>query len=496
MLIREILDDLRKWKKRKHHPLIISGLRQVGKTFTAKEFGREAYESTIYVDLRANKSVHSAFNGNFDVDEMLTAITTYCPHSKIIPGKTLIILDEIQDCPDARSSLKYWDIDKRFDVIATGSFLSVKGFRAPYKRGIPVGYEEHIEMFPLSFREFLINIGLSEEVFGSIETSLETLKPVNTAIHERMRYYFKQYLIVGGMPEAVSEFFSSHDVKEVRRIQKRILTSLQSDFGRYKDNNGNECVNESLKLRAEAALSSLPSQLSKEYKKFQYSIVNIKANSKEKAEGIEYLEDVGLVVRAYNTRELSFPLESAKIENEFKAYTLDTGLLMSLLGPEAPKKVLSDELGAYKGAIIENITASSFIFSGRRLYYYHAPSGSPELDFVYEKGEEVIIVECKSTNTRATSMKHVLANPKKYGTHTAVKYADTNVGKGDGFITYPLYALGFLKDEEESLIIPMMETESTDSAVALKDDRRPNKRPSILTTKPTPISFRERNNAT
>lgn len=454
MLRREIIEDLYAWKRRKHHPLIISGLRQTGKTYIAKEFGKEAYESTIYVDLRANKSVHSAFSGNFDVDEMLMAITTYCPHSRIIEGKTLIILDEIQDCPDARSSLKYWDIDSRFDVIATGSFLSVKGFRAPYRRGIPVGYEEHIEMFPLSFREFLLNSGLSTSVLADIESSLDKGVPVNTAIHERMRYYFKQFLIVGGMPEAVNEFFSSHDIKEVRRVQKRILTSLKSDFGRYKGKDGENEVNERVKLRAEAALDSMPSQLAKEYKKFQYSIVNTKANSIEKAKGIEYLEDVGLVIRAYNTRELSFPLEGAKIENEFKAYFIDTGLLLSLLGPEAAKKILGDELGAYKGAVIENITASSFISSGRRLYYYHAPSGSPELDFVYEKGDDVVIVECKATNTRATSMKFVLANAKKYGTHKAVKYADTNIGKGDGFITYPLYALGFLKKEEESLIIP------------------------------------------
>ncbi len=462
MLKRDILNDLYNWKNRKHHPLIISGLRQVGKTYIAKEFGKEAYESTVYVDLRANRSVHSAFSGNFDVDEMLTAITAYCPHSRIIPGKTLIILDEIQDCPDARSSLKYWDIDGRFDVIATGSFLSVKEFRAPYKRGIPVGYEEHAEMFPLSFKEFLINTGLSNEILCYIQSSLDNVEPINAAVHDRMRYYFKQYLIVGGMPEAVNEFFLSHDITEVRRIQKRILTSIRSDFGRYKDSDGNDAVNESLKMRSEASLDSLPSQLSKEYKKFQYSLVNTKGNSIEKAEGIEYLEDVGLVIRAYNTRELSFPLEGGKINNEFKAYTIDNGLLLSLLGPEAPKKILSNELGAYKGAIIENITAQSFVFAGRRLYYYHAPSGSPELDFVYENGEDVIIVECKSTNTRATSMKFVLANPKKYGTHRAVKYADTNVGKGEGFITYPLYALGFLKKEEEHLIIPFPSSEFPD----------------------------------
>lgn len=453
MLSRDVFNDLIEWKKRPHHPLIISGLRQTGKTFITKEFGKRFYKSILYIDLRENKSVHAAFDGNFDVDEMITAISIYCKHTAIIPGETLIIFDEIQDCPNARSSLKYWDIDGRFDIIATGSFLSVKGFRAPYTRGIPVGYEEHLDMFPLSFREFLVNSGLDENVLDYIQRCIDNTETIDKVIHERIRYYFKQYLIVGGMPEAVNAFFSSHDIALVRRIQRRILSSIRNDFGRYKEDDGSDKINEKLKLIAEAALDSLPSQLSKEYKKFQYSLVSVKAGSIEKAEGIEYLEDVGLVVRAYNTRELSFPLEGAKIASEFKVFFLDTGLLVSFLGPDASKKILDDELGAYKGAIIENITASSFVFSGLKLYYYHAPSGSPELDFVYEDGEDVTIVECKSSNNRATSMKFVLSHPGRFGEHKAVKFADTNIGGGDGFKTYPLYALGFLKREGKSMIV-------------------------------------------
>ncbi len=453
MLTRDIFNDLIEWKNRKHHPLIISGLRQTGKTFIAKEFGKKFYKSILYIDFRENKTIHSAFEGDFDVNKMLTSISACIPHTKIVEGETLLIFDEIQDCPNARSSLKYWDIDGRFDIIATGSFLSVKGFRAPYTRGIPVGYEEHMEMYPLSFREFLINSGLNKDVLDYVQTSIDNSTPIEKTIHERMRYYFKQYLIVGGMPESVNAFFSSHDIALVGRIQKRILTSIKNDFGRYKDNDGGDKINEKLKLRAEAALDSLPSQLSKEYKKFQFSLVNTKGNSIEKAEGIEYLEDVGLVIRSYNTRELTSPLEGAKISSEFKAFVLDTGLLVSLLGIEAPGKILNNEIGAYKGAIIENITASSFVTAGLRLYYYHASSGSPELDFVYEKGEDVTIVECKSSNTRATSMKFVLSHPERFGEHKAVKYADTNIGGGEGFKTYPLYALGFLKKEEKHMIV-------------------------------------------
>lgn len=208
-----------------------------------------------------------------------------------------------------------------------------------------------MEMYPLSFREFLINSGLNKDVLDYIQSSIDNSTPIEKTIHERMRYYFKQYLIGGSMPEAVNAFFSSHDIALVGHIQKRILTSIKNYFGRYKDNDGSDKINEKLKLRAEATLDTLSSQLSKEYKKFQFSLVNTKGNSIEKAEGIKYLEDVGLVIRSYNTRELTFPLECAKIASEFNAFVLDTGLLVSLLGIEASGKIINNEIGAYKGAI-------------------------------------------------------------------------------------------------------------------------------------------------
>lgn len=374
-------------------------------------------------------------------------------NAHFVKGKTLVIFDEIQDCPNARSSLKYWDSDTRYDVIATGSFLSVRGFRAPYERGIPVGYEEHLSMYPLPFREFLINTGIDNSVLSYGENAFEEGKKIEEGVHQSLRSLYLQYLIVGGMPEAVAAFFETHDINLVRRIQKRILKSLGDDFGRYRDRNGDVKVNESLKLRSEACLRSLPSQLAKEYKKFQYSLVEAKGNSPEKAQGVDYLEDVGLVVRAYNTRELSFPLEGMKIENGFKVFSVDMGLLVSLLGDDVPSKILSGDLGSYKGAVAENMVASAFVAALRPLYYYHAPSGSPELDFVFEDGEDITLVECKSTNNRATSMKFVLANPKRFGFHKALKITDANVGGGDGFRTMPLYYLGFLRKKEKSFII-------------------------------------------
>lgn len=457
MLQREIWNEFIAWKGRKHHPLIIKGLRQIGKTFIVKQFGETYYENVIYLDLRANKAVHKAFEGNFDVNQMILSISAIDSTARFIPGKTLLILDEIQDCTNARSSLKYWDIDGRFDVICTGSFLGVKGFRNPYVRGVPVGYEEQISMYPLTFKEFLVNTGMDEKVFEYVAKSLSAKKMIDPAVHDSMRKIYLQFLIVGGMPEVVLKFFETHDLNQVREIQKRILQSIRDDFGRYKDKNGNDAVNEVLKLRAEACLNSLPSQLAKEYKKFQYSLVDVKGHSPEKADGLQYLEDVGLVVRAFNTRELVYPLNAAKISTEFKVFYIDTGLLISQLGEDVPAKILEGDLGSYKGAIAENMVASSFAKNEIDLYYFHSPSGSPELDFLYEENGLVGIIECKSSNNRATSMKFVLANEKRYGKHSAAKIADSNVGGGEGFDTYPIYSLGFMSKKQQKNIVDVID---------------------------------------
>lgn len=461
MLERRITQTLSDWKNRPgHHPLILRGIRQTGKTTSVRDFGEHNYENTVYLDLRKNRTVHAAFDGNFEVNDMVMAITASDPSARFVPGKTLLILDEIQDCPNARSSLKYWDIDGRYDVIAAGSFLGVKGFRRPYTSGVPVGYEEELTMHPLTFEEFIVNIGINSSVTDHVRQSIEEGTMINKTVHESFRRYYLQYLTVGGMPEAVSVFLDTHDLNQVKEVQRRIIASVSDDFGRYIDADGNEKINEVLKLRARSCLESLPAQLSKEYKKFQYSLVNARGNSTEKADGLQYLTDLGLVYKAYNLKEISLPLESNKIANEFKVYMADTGLLVSMMEQGTAAAVLEGNLGAYKGAIAENMVAGAFSAMDLPLYYYHAPSGSPELDFIYSSGSDAVIMECKATNNRATSMKYVLKNPARYGSHPAVKIADTNVGAGEGFRTYPLYSLCWLLNQTENSVVEIPDAEA------------------------------------
>ncbi|MBR3151228.1 MAG: ATP-binding protein [Erysipelotrichaceae bacterium] len=452
MLKRSISADLEKWKNRNHHPLVLSGLRQTGKTFSVQQFGNDNYLNVVYIDLRKSVSLHSAFDGDFDVNKMTSRITANIPNARFLPGQTLLILDEIQDCPNARSSLKYWDLDGRYDVIATGSFLGVKGFRRPYPRGIPVGYEEHLVMYPLTFREFLNNYGMPEDVLNYVQKSISSGTVIDKAIHDRMRELYLEYLIVGGMPEAVNVFFENHDLNAVKEVQCQIIESIKADFGRYIDANGNKKVNEVLKLRAEACLNSLPSQLSKEYKKFQFSLVEGKTHAADKADALQYLVDIGLVIKSYNLSDISLPLEAAKIANEYKAFYADTGLLISQMEQGTAAKVLAGELGAHKGAITENMVAVGFHENGQKLYYYRGSSGSPELDFVTMIKTRETIIECKSTNGRATSMKHVLQHPEKYGKHPAMKIADTNIGEGEGFRTLPIYYCGFIEPNERLIV--------------------------------------------
>ncbi len=464
MLYRNITGDLVAWKNRPHHPLVVGGLRQVGKTFSVRQFGKENYKNTVYVDLRADTALHAAFANAFDVNKMVTAISARIPESAFEPHETLLILDEIQDCPNARSSLKYWDMDGRYDVVCTGSFLGVKGYRQPYVRGIPVGYEEHLAMFPLTFREFLLNYGLDHSVLDYVQGCFDRLEAVEKTVHQSLRELFLEYLIVGGMPEAVTVFLDTHDVNAVRRVQQSILRSIRDDLGRAVNDKGETKVNETLKLRAGACLDSLPAQLSKEYKKFQYSLVDIKARSEDKADALQYLADLGLVLKSHNLLEISAPLEGQKVAKEYKAFFADTGLLISQLDTGAALHVLNGELGAYKGAIAENMVAASLQQNGYDLYYYRGTSGSPELDFVTSFTDDPTIIECKATNQPAKSFKYVLSHPDRFGAHPAIKIADTNVGHGDGFKTYPLYYCGFMARKPVSWVLPKIDVSALANA--------------------------------
>jgi predicted AAA+ superfamily ATPase len=463
MLKRAIWDVLSAWKAQKNHkPLVIRGIRQCGKTFLVKAFAKANYENVIYLDFRHEEKARDIFEGDFKIDFLITQISAYQPSARFIPGKTVLIFDELQDCSKARSSLRYWKEDGRFDVIGTGSYLGLSGYRDEKKRGVPVGSETNVIMHPLNFEEFLWALGLQEDVLGYLQDCFSKRIPLSPAVHEKMLTYFSLYLLVGGMPEAVNTYLESKNVALVRTVQKDLLRGLEDDFGLYYNEEGEQLMDDQLRINARAILDSLPAQLSKEYKRFSLSSVACHGDNSEKRSAIHYLENTGLVKAVCNLSTLSSPLSGEALPNEFKLYYADTGLFMGQLKDEDAFDVLQGRWGQYKGAVYENLVADSFFKQDYPLYYYHRNDGF-ELDFVCSYLHKLTLLEVKAKDGRAKSMRQTLEkNPSFQG----LKLSMMNIGY-DGRITSIPYYLTYLikKDDLSEAFFPSDDLDALKEAV-------------------------------
>ena len=438
MLKRKIEKLLSDWKNSAdHNPLIIKGCRQCGKTFSVQKFARENYEHVVYLNFLENAGLSSIFSGPLDVDHLIMMITAYLGQAAVFEtGKTILILDEIQDCPDARTSLKFFKIDGRFDVIGTGSLLGVRGYGKEPK-SIPVGYETVIDMYPLDFEEFLWANEITEPVIGLLRNCLNEIMPVPEALHRRFRDLLLQYIVVGGMPAAVNLFVESKKMASVLQVQRDILRSYEDDMIKYADKKD--------KGRIAECFRSIPKQLSKENKKFQYSIVKKGANAAQYIGCLQWIEDAGIINRCYNLSLPELPLDGNAIDDVFKVYMTDTGLLISMLEDGTQFDVLQGNLYGYKGAIFENLAADFLAKMGRKLYYYHKDSGL-EIDFVIRWQGKCTLLEVKAGNGNIKSAKTILNHPEKYHVEQCIKLGDYNVGRAEKILTLPFY-MGFLLDE-------------------------------------------------
>ena len=440
MLRRKIEEVLIKWKNTPNHkPLIIKGCRQCGKTFSVNAFAKEHYTHVVYLNFFEHPDFKLAFEGSKQVDSLIMNLTALLPNSNFVPGQTCIILDEIQECSAARTAIKFFKIDGRYDVIATGSLLGVRGYKGNETdyNSIPVGYEQHIEMFPLDFEEFLWANGISPEIIALVTKSLQDRQPVSPAIHQRMRQLMLEYVVVGGMPEVVNRFIATHNMSDVLEEQRSIITGYKEDMVKYAANED--------KVKLRAAFESIPRQLSKENKKFQFSVIKKGARAKEYITGIQWLEDAGIIIRCRNLSITELPLEGNAIEDSFKVYMRDTGLFVSMLEEGTQFDILQGRLYGYKGAIFENLIADIFTKMGRRLYYYRKDSGL-EIDFVIRYHSECVLVEIKASTGNTKSTKTILQHPDKYHVHRAIKLGDYNIGEKGGVLTLPLY-MAFLLNE-------------------------------------------------
>ena len=438
MLKRKIEQKLIDWKNAKEHkPLIIKGCRQCGKTFSVLEFAKNNYKNVVYLNFFENPDYASVFSGSLEIDNIIMMLSALLGKGAVFEaGETVLILDEIQECPEARTALKFFQMDGRFDVIGTGSLLGVKGY-GKEPRSVPVGYETVIDMYPLDFEEFLWANDIGEPIINMLRKCLEEAKPVQEAIHNKMRQLLLQYTVVGGMPDVVQTFVNTKQMNDVLSIQRDIIRSYEDDMVKYA-----EKVDKS---RIKECFQSIPKQLSKENKKFQYAVIKKGSTASKYMGSLQWIEDSGIISRCYNLSITELPLDGNAIEDVFKVYMKDCGLFISMLEDGTQYDILQGKLYGYKGAIFENLIADIFSKMGRKLYYYHKDSGL-EIDFVMRYKGECTLVEVKATNGNTKSTRTILNHPEKYHVKSAIKLGDYNVGNENQILTLPLY-MAFLLDK-------------------------------------------------
>lgn len=395
------------------------------------------------MDFHEQKELRALFRGSLKVDYLTVVISAAIPGATFIPGKTCLILDEIQDCPQARASLKFFKLDGRYDVICTGSLLGVNGYKSEEQQkeeettSVPVGFETIVDMYPMDFEEWLWANQIQQPVIDLLKQYMNEESPVPEAIHQRMRQLLLEYIIVGGMPEVVSTFLNTHDVNQMVAVQRAIIDEYKVDMVKYARSED--------KSRIRECFESIPRQLSRDNKKFTYSVVRKGGRSKEYVGSLQWIEDAGIVHRCHNLCITELPLSGNALQDCFKIYMADTGLFISMLDEGTQSDILQGHLGSFKGAIYENVMADILGKMGRKLYYFQKPD-SIEIDFVMRYRGECTPLECKARTGNAKSMQTLLKHPEKYHVYHALKVGDYNIGRNGPLLTLPFYMAFLLTD--------------------------------------------------
>ena len=450
-LKRKTYDKLLEWKNKKgHKPLIVEGLRQVGKSYIVEKFANDNYDNVITLDFRHRKELISIFSGDLDVDTIIRKAKLFFLDKNFNVQNTLLIFEEINDCPLARTSLKCFALDGRYDVIATGSLLGVINFRRKNKIKIPTGYEEYLNMTGLDFEEFLWANGVSEEQIDELKKYTLEKKEIDTFTASFYKKLMKDYLVVGGLPEVVSRFIDSgKNYVEARNILERLLVDYRADFGRFINDDGNEEIDYRLQNQLNMIFDSIPKQLAREndINKFKYSLIKKGGRATEFEEGFDWLEKAGLVMRCFNVNALETPLSINVNETYFKAFISDTGLLMAMYPVVTMRDFLNDSLGSRKGAIYENLASVLIKKAGFPLYYYANGEKHLEIDFLIEGADGLILYEEKSTNGKMAASRAVMTGETPYKASMCYKIIENNFGKGAFYTSIPQFCAPFLLDE-------------------------------------------------
>ena len=441
MLKRKILDKLLEWKSNKDKKsLIIEGARQVGKTFIINFFGNNYYEQFIYINFLSNPKYKEIFTDNIDFKNVINKLKRYPEFKNInFDNECLLFIDEIQECPEAITSLKFLTINEKFNVIASGSYLGLK-FNKNANFSYPVGYIEVIKLNPLDFEEFLWANDVQLNDIKEIKEGFNNKKKINNELHQYMIEKFKQYILVGGMPAAINEFIKEENYFKVREIQKQIIEYYFNEANRY--------ANTSDKLKIRECLLSIPNQLSKENKKFMFSHLNNNARSKWYMSAIQWLIDSNIVNICKRISRIENPLNAFEITSDFKLYMSDTGLLCSMIDDSIINLVLAkNENFIFKGALYENMISQILIANNFKLRYFK-PNQSLEIDFIlsFQKGNPILL-EVKSGNSRSKSLFTFLDKNKNL---IGIKCTNENINfKNNKILNIPWYLLFVINPNQE-----------------------------------------------
>lgn len=417
---------------------MILGARQVGKTYIIREFGKREYKSLVEINFIKKPELKEIFSDDLSADVIYKKMSAMIGNAKLIPNETLIFLDEIQNCGNARTALKFLVEDGRFDVATSGSLLGLSYAEigdnlAENPESIPVGYEEFLTMFSLDFEEFLWAEGYNAEAITLLKEYFDNAEKVPDAINDKYENLFREYMVVGGMPEVVAEYTTNHNFNSVNKIQNRIIKDYQFDISKYAK--GAE------KTKVRKCYDAIPTQLAKELKKFQYSTVEKGQTSKKYGGSVQWLIDSSLVNPCFNIANPEFPLMANAKTEQFKLYINDTGLLSAMYGFDFKQAVLSNRAkGNVKGGIYENAIAECLVKKGCNLYYYK-PDDNHELEFLIERDAKIIPIEIKAGNTATVSLNNFI---KDYKPPIAYKLICGNVGKSENKYTIPHYMIMFI----------------------------------------------------
>ncbi|MCL2607563.1 MAG: AAA family ATPase [Methanomassiliicoccaceae archaeon] len=440
MLRRKITDQLIEWKNNpKKKALLIRGARQVGKTHSIDDFGKKNYSSYVYINFEENPSYAEIFAGDRDVDTIIRNMSARFPRIKFTPGDTLIFLDEIQNCPNARTSFKFFTIDGRYDIIGSGSLMGVR-----YKEvsSYPVGYEDSFEMSSLDFEEFLWAMDVRQDTIDIVKNNLTEKKPTEKLFLDMFNEYFRWHMIVGGMPEAVKMFKETNHFGNVLNVQKNIVKLYLDDIAKYAPARE--------KNRVIATFRSIPSHLARSSKRFMFAEVEGKDGSRYDTygNGLLWLNEAGIIRLCYNLHEPALPLVSNRRNNAFKVYMQDTGLLTAMMEEGTAAAILSKDLEINEGAVMENIAADMLTKEGYEIFYFEK-NGTLEIDFVLNLNGVATAIEVKSGNNKQSKSLNSLMSDK-YKVKRGIKLQNNNTFVDDrGVEHYPIFAAAFMRSMNE-----------------------------------------------